>query len=53
MPDWMPDDEAAYDALLTTYGDYLNGHAAALGVTEAKKAAFLSLIGAYSNSLSR
>ncbi len=50
MPDWIPTEEAARDALLTTYTGFLNSDFAALGVTTAKKDAFLSIVSNYTTA---
>ena len=47
MPDWLPDEENALNTLLTTYVNYLTTNFAALGVTAAKKDAFLSIVSVY------
>jgi len=47
MPDWIPDQEAALNTLLTQYVNTLNVNFAALGVPTAKKDAFLSLVATY------
>jgi hypothetical protein len=50
MPDWIPNEEAALNDLLTQYVDYLNVNFAALGVTTAKKDAFLSIVATYASA---